>query len=165
MIVSPYVPPLDALPWIFWILSYGRYWEYFVTFTFPYKRVDNHYASRKTREIIRRINVHVFGRHYRQNRLGLLMVCCLQDLRVNPHVHLLVENNSRLNEAILTQIWLDSLGSRASSKAVDVQPITDLVTLAGYVTRKVDKHKVETLPIPNIPPKHQLIQGGGNEQH
>jgi hypothetical protein len=159
MTVSPYVPPLDALPWIYWILSHGRYWEYFVTYTFPYKRVDNSYAFRKTREIIRRLNVQTFGRHYRQDRLGLLMLCCLQDLQVNPHIHLLVEDNSRLNDVVLTQMWLDSLGPRASSKAVDVQPITDLVTLAGYVTRKVDRNKIETLPIPNVPLRYQNSGG------
>ena len=161
MVALPPVTNKDSIPWIHWILSFADLWGFYVTFTFPYRRVDDKYAIRKTREIIRRLNVVVFGRRFREKKLGLLMICCIQDISVNPHMHLLIEDNPKLNEYVLARTWIASLGPRASCKAIDVRPIDDLVGLAVYVTRRVNKHKIETLPIPNIPPGYQNRSGRG----
>jgi len=165
------------LSWTLGILAFRQYLITgdFVTYTFPPSRKRNSsdsesrihpekdrrptrsvrfsYASSLGREMIRRINITAFGRRYREKKLGLLMFFTLEDLKSNPHIHVLIEPHEKLTESVLKQIWRSLVGYRWSEKAFDAKRIDTRKKLFGYVTKKIDWDKVETLPWPNIPPR------------
>jgi hypothetical protein len=137
-----------------WLAKSNPRFSVYATFSFPdksgwnsnpesrrpgrlrtYNNISKDVAMHKGRHLRNMVNNLCCGRRYRENKTGILSVIRVENKSNRPHLHTLWESHPLLTGDTFRSLWSKALGRWSPASANDVQTITDLEKVAGYVTK------------------------------